>query len=178
MKKKLLIIIATALFLGCSSPQQPHGDLKHYGEKITTLNSISGTALIRQLEQADSLAAVKVTGEVTSSCEVKGCWMKLKLDNSHEMMVKFKDYGFFVPKGLESGTATVEGVVKKEVVSVDVLRHYAEDAGKSEDEINAITEPQEKIVFVAKGVIIEGGVTAPSEEETKTSSEEEDSHKS
>jgi hypothetical protein len=46
-------------------------------------------------------------------------------------------------------------VAVKEMVSVEDLRHLAEDAGKSEAEIEAITHPREELTFVAEGVIIQ-----------------------
>jgi len=36
-----------------------------------------------------------------------------------------------------------------------LLRHYAEDAGKSEEEIMTITEPEYVLTFTADGVIIQ-----------------------
>ena len=39
-------------------------------------------------------------------------------------------------------------------VSVADLKHYAEDAGKSEDEIAKITEPKIEYAFEANGVLI------------------------
>ena len=36
-----------------------------------------------------------------------------------------------------------------------MLRHYAEDAGKTQAEINAIVEPEFRLAFTATGVMIE-----------------------
>ena len=38
--------------------------------------------------------------------------------------------------------------------SVKQLKHYAEDAGKSKEEIAKITEPKKEVIFVAKGVLV------------------------
>jgi hypothetical protein len=51
--------------------------------------------------------------------------------------------------------AIIEGVAKIDTQSVDWLRHKAEDAGKSDEEIAAITEPELKVSFLASGVILE-----------------------
>jgi hypothetical protein len=48
----------------------------------------------------------------------------------------------------------MNGIAYREVVSVEMLRHYAEDAGKSKEEIMKITEPETKLSFEADGVII------------------------
>jgi hypothetical protein len=80
--------------------------------------------------------------------------MQVKVE-SDTIQVMFKDYGFFVPKqGLENKTAIIEGFAKQDTISVEKLRHFAEDAGKSKTEINKIIAPKFKISFVANGVII------------------------
>jgi len=66
--------------------------------------------------------------------------------------VRFKDYGFFVPKDISGKDVIVEGKAYSTEVSVEELRHYAEDAGKSKEEIMAITEPEQTYAFLATGV--------------------------
>ena len=99
--------------------------------------------------------ATKVEGEVITSCAMKGCWMDMKMADGSTMKVRFKDYGFFVPtKGLEGKRAVIQGAATREVVDVATLKHYAEDAGKSKEEIEKITEPQNNLMFLADGVLI------------------------
>ena len=81
--------------------------------------------------------------------------MSVALPGGNTMRVTFRDYGFFVPTSGAEGKQTIfEGTLRKSVTSVESLRHYAEDAGKSTEEINAITEPREELTFVADGVLI------------------------
>ena len=81
--------------------------------------------------------------------------MKLKADED-TLMVRFKDYGFFVPKeGVEGRNAIVQGEAYYDTLTVELLQHYAQDAGKSEDEILSITEPEYNFLFEASGVIIQ-----------------------
>ena len=40
---------------------------------------------------------VVVEGTITDVCAKKGCWMKV-VDGDDEIFVKFRDYGFFVPR--------------------------------------------------------------------------------
>jgi hypothetical protein len=76
------------------------------------------------------------------------------------MRVRFKDYGFFVPTDLPSGSIVrMEGRFDIEETSVEELRHYLMDAGKP-DEAAKITEPERTFAFEATGVAIapvEGG---------------------
>ncbi|RYF70605.1 MAG: DUF4920 domain-containing protein, partial [Cytophagaceae bacterium] len=96
----------------------------------------------------------KVEGTVESVCKVKGCWMKVNTTDGQTMRVSFKDYGFFVPKDIVGKTVVMQGTAVQSVTPVDELRHYAEDAGKSKEEIAKITEPEKALTFVADGVIV------------------------
>lgn len=125
-----------------------------YGEEITEEGTISTDDMVAMLAMSDSVA-VKVKGEITATCAMKGCWMNLVMPNGDEMRVTFKDYGFFVPKeGMEGNLAIIDGVVIRTLTDVATLKHYAEDAGKPQEEIDAITEDKEELAFVANGVII------------------------
>jgi hypothetical protein len=96
----------------------------------------------------------KVSGTVESVCQVKGCWMQVKLDNGETMRVVFKDYAFFVPKDIAGKTVVFEGEAQKKTVPVEHLQHYAKDAGQSKEEIAKIKDPKEELTFVADGVIV------------------------
>ena len=69
-------------------------------------------------------------------------------------MVRFKDYGFFMPAYIVGNTVVVEGVAKKKETSVASLQHAAKDLGKSQAEINQITQPKNDINIVADGVLV------------------------
>jgi len=91
-------------------------------------------------------------GEVNSVCQAKGCWMTIAAGGEEEMMVKFKDYGFFMPKDISGREVIMHGIAYYEVTPVDELRHYAEDAGDSAEKIAMITEPKRELKFLADGV--------------------------
>lgn len=106
-----------------------------------------------ELKEGDTVA-VTFMSTVNDVCKVKGCWMKVAMGNDKETMVKFKDYGFFVPKDIEKDTVIMQGRAFVSETSVDELRHYAEDAGKSQEEIAAITKPKKTYSFIADGVLV------------------------
>ena len=70
------------------------------------------------------------------------------------IFVKFKDYGFFMPKDISGREVVMHGKAFFRVTPVEELRHYAEDAGKSADEIAQITEAKRELSFLADGVIL------------------------
>jgi len=123
----------------------------YYGDKFNPNNAMSVDDLFKKMTDQEGIENIKVEGEVVSVCQVKGCWMRMAASNGDELMVKFKDYGFFMPLDL-TGKVTMTGKAYKQVTPVDELRHYAEDAGKSAEEIAEITEPLEELLFEATGV--------------------------
>lgn len=155
-----IALLGICTFLSCkqaATPTAVEGGMSYYGEKISADGAITYDELLQKLESADSLNNVKVTGTIDGVCQAKGCWMNIvsTQDESKEsMFVKFKDYGFFMPLDASGSTAIMEGKVYKEETSVDELRHYAEDEGKSAEEIAAITEPVTELKFMAHGVIL------------------------
>jgi hypothetical protein len=125
----------------------------NFGKKIDGKKSIAASELPVKMGKEDKMNA-KVTGTVESVCQVKGCWMKVKMDDGETMRVMFKDYGFFVPKDISGKTVVFEGEAQKKLVPVEHLQHYAQDAGKSKEEIAKITEPKQELTFIADGVLV------------------------
>lgn len=172
--KKLLIASALLFVFGCSSSPKHEKTVEKeetvtfHGEKITADNAITTEELMQKMASTDSIGNLTVSGKVISSCPKKGCWMKLEVANGEPVMVQFKDYGFFVPTDLKAGDVTIKGIAKKEITSVEMLKHYAEDAGKPQEEIDKITEPKENIKFVADGVILTQATTTVTEKTTQT----------
>lgn len=114
--------------------------------------SKSISELDKQLDEKSKIENVVITGKVTSVCPKKGCWLTIENDKNEKFFVKMKDYAFFVPTALEGKNVVLEGVAERKILSVEEARHYAEDAKKSKEEIEAITEPQEENRFMASGI--------------------------
>ena len=128
----------------------------NYGAGVAAAaNPMAYDDFVRLVATHDS-ATTAVRGTVVEVCQKKGCWMTLQpagaVAETAPYMVRFKDYGFFMPKTLSGAEVVVEGTARRTVTPIDELRHYAEDAGKTPAEIAAITEPREEISFEATGV--------------------------
>lgn len=137
------------------SGSAPAGDnnMEFFGDSISAEGAIAAADLPARLAGKDSLK-IKVTGTIEEVCQKKGCWMDMKIGNDRVMKVTFKDYGFFVPKDASGKSVIIDGYAYADTVSVAELRHYAEDAGRTEKEIDKITTPEVSISFEANGVII------------------------
>ncbi len=131
-------------------------DMLAFGDKITENNALSASemyAKFNTLKAGDTLN-VKFASKINEVCSKKGCWMKLPVGEKSETMVRFKDYGFFMPLNSAGKEVVVEGKAFVKETSVEELRHYAEDAGKSKEEIAKITEPKKEFAFEANGVLM------------------------
>lgn len=150
MKKGFALVI-TLLFALCVQAQD--AKTSYFGAKINANKAISAKELTKKMSNKDSLVT-KVTAEVESVCQVKGCWMKVKTEDGKTMRVTFKDYGFFVPKDIAGKTVVFEGKAFVKETSIKDLKHFAEDAGKSKEEIAKINKPEKGLTFIADGVIV------------------------
>lgn len=125
-----------------------------YGKPINSDQAID----VDQLKSsfgADSTFNGKIVGEVVGVCKKKGCFLQLKRDGEEEpILVRFKDYGFFMPQDIVGKTIVLDGEAKVKETSVAWLKHYAEDEGKSAAEIAKITEPKVDITIIADGVVV------------------------
>lgn len=153
------LIIVMMISVSCKNNDKPiitDEKGQHFGEMISDVGVISFSELVTKMDQSDEVEAV-VTGNVGSVCQAKGCWMNIVDSDggtSEEMFVKFKDYGFFMPLDIAGKDVIMRGKAYKEETSVDELRHYAEDEGKSAEEVAAITESIIELKFMADGVIL------------------------
>ncbi|HFA50651.1 MAG TPA: DUF4920 domain-containing protein [Bacteroidetes bacterium] len=152
-----LLIMASAVASCNSQPDdttKETGQPQSFGKLITPDNAIPYAEMVAKMENAESMN-VKVKGTVQAVCQAKGCWMNINdAQASNETFVQFEDYGFFMPKDISGREVILEGKVYKEETPVDQLRHFAEDEGKSKEEIEAITEPVEEMKFMATGVLL------------------------
>ncbi|HEX9957658.1 MAG TPA: DUF4920 domain-containing protein [Fibrella sp.] len=147
MKLVATLALLLGLTIGASAQDSFHG------KKITEQGAVPATQLVTKMADKTEMPA-KVEGTVESVCKVKGCWMKVNTADGQTMRVSFKDYGFFVPKDIVGKKVVMQGTAKQTLTPVDELRHYAEDAGKSKEEIAKITSPEKALTFVADGVIV------------------------
>lgn len=164
MKKINLLLIAVALFIGSNAIAQSKSkavafDAKNYalfGEKFKVTKILTKDQMLKKyknLKKGDTIT-VQFQSNIKSVCKKKGCWMKMEMAGDDTSFVKFKDYGFFVPLNADNSTAIVNGKAFVDVVSVEELKHYAKDGGKSAAEIAKITKPEVTYSFLADGVYI------------------------
>ncbi|MFB5945035.1 DUF4920 domain-containing protein [Albibacterium profundi] len=153
--KKIILLGVALLVSTCIFAQEDIRSAQpgvEYGEGVDANKHMTVTKLEKKLDK-DSVYSGSVTGNIVEVCTKKGCFMKLTDDKSGELItVRFKDYGFFMPQNIVGKTVAVEGEAKLTEHSVKQLQHWAEDAGKSKEEIAAIQAPRKTIEIIATGV--------------------------
>lgn len=165
MKNLAFAIISLTLLIGCKNteekaviqdePQAMAMSYQSFGDKITDENMLSENEVLekyKSLVPGDTIN-IKFKSTVNEVCQSKGCWMRLNLKDD-EAMVKFKDYGFFMPMDISGKEVIVEGKAFVEAMTVEEQQHYAKDAGKTSEEIEAIKEPKKTYLFEANGVLL------------------------
>ena len=150
--KQFSVVVLLVVLAACQPKKEQVSNT--YGEAIVTDQAATLASLSNQVTGKDSVI-LTLKGTIEKTCANKGCWMSVQDENGVATRVTFKDYGFFVPtEGAEGKEVVFSGVAKRKVTDVATLRHFAEDAGKTQAEIDAITTPVEEIEFVANGVVI------------------------
>ncbi|MFZ6051286.1 DUF4920 domain-containing protein [Halocola ammonii] len=177
MKKLLYLLFGAAVLVACQNNDNATADkenkeeetsmetpMAHYGEEFEIDGAISVADLEKEMEGKDSMMTV-VKAPIYETCTKMGCWMRVDMGEEEQMMVYMNDHSFFVPKsGVDGKMAYMTGKAFRDTVTVDMLKHYAEDAGKPQEEIDAITEPEYALAFNAMGVVIEDHEDMPEEE--------------
>lgn len=161
MRKIVYAAFVLLALVSCKKNEEEKVDAKpvsyaEFGNKITADKAISSKELLERyktMKETDTLQ-VKVTSKILDVCQKKGCWMNLDLGNDESAFVKFKDYRFFMPFNAAGSEVVVDGKAFIELTSIEDLKEYAKDAGKSQAAIDSIVTPEKKYSFMADGVLI------------------------
>ncbi len=152
--KSVLFASIALLLLSAAAPVGRFGGDERFGQKISPKGALEAAVIPTKLAEArkDSVY-IKVSGPVKTVCQMKGCWMTMDV-NGQPMRIRFKDYAFFVPKDCAGRTAVIEGWAFQKVTTEAERRHYAEDAGKPQAEIEMIQGDEKALGFEAVGVVL------------------------
>ena len=112
-------------------------------------------SVVEQSSSYDGQTLV-VEGTVSKVCQMRGCWLTLSNNAGETFRINVPkgddgEYLFTFPMDATGATAQLAGTLAIQEESVETLRHFAEDEGKSSEEVLAITEPKRTLVFTASG---------------------------
>lgn len=162
MKKSFVILCSILALTSCKKEENESkikSDIAYasFGDSISAENALSKeevAATYDKIVQGDTVA-IKFKSKIKAVCKEKGCWMNLDLAQGKEVFVKFKDYAFFVPTDSKDEEVIINGKAYVSVESIEDLKHYAKDGGKSQAAIDSIIAPKTKYSLMADGVLIQ-----------------------
>jgi hypothetical protein len=139
------MIIVNAQDAESAKPGVVYGKYSEAGVNPISVNDL-------EKKMTDNKFDGKIQGKVVEVCQAMGCWAKLKKEDGTTIMIKVKDHEFAMPLDIVGRTIVVEGKAELKETSVAMLKHYAEDAGKSKEEVEKIKEPKKEVIMMIKGV--------------------------
>lgn len=150
-----IIAVVFLTFMGHSMKGQEAKTNNYYGAEFEIQPKIEAKSSVYAQLGAKDTVQTQFAGTIEEVCQAKGCWMKVRLASNEQVFVRFKDYGFFVPKDAAGKTVVMNGMAFVEEMSVQDQKHYAIDRGDSQEEVAKIKEPKSMPRFEADGVMIE-----------------------
>lgn len=148
-----LAIFALSL-AGCA------GSRTNFGEpmKLAEADTVDVSTVLQAPDKYDG-EYVRVSGRVAEVCSAKGCWINLKdWDTGREIHVQFTCpmEGRLIPMEAKGRKAIVEGVLEITEISEEAARHFAEEGGKTPEEIAAIKGPQRQYRIESPAAVVFG----------------------
>lgn len=159
MKNILVPFFAFLLIASCNNEKKENVNTiqlgKSYGPQVVdTSKAVSVEEMLSEFEGKSGDVQFTFIAPIEEVCSKAGCWISVDKGNGETFMVRFKDH-FTIPVKTEIGTrAFISGVAYRDTISVEMLQHFAEDAGKSQEEIDKITEPKFEMGFEADGITL------------------------
>ncbi|HLF44916.1 MAG TPA: DUF4920 domain-containing protein [Chitinophagaceae bacterium] len=152
MKRILFLLqtfaISLALLAQDAEPAKPgviYGNFSEKGKSPISVNDLEKNIGEAKYEG-------KIQGKIVEVCKAMGCWAKIERADGSTVMIKVKDHEFAMPLDIVGKTVVAEGTAEIKETSVSMLKHYAEDAGKSKKEIAKIKKPKKEVLVNLKGV--------------------------
>jgi hypothetical protein len=156
MKIVYSLIAGLSLLVACTSYNEIKEtvEIKAFGPyEVDDSKAVSTQEMLRQFKAENGDQEFTFEGKITEVCSNAGCWVNIDRGNGETFMVRFKDH-FTIPLNTKIGsTAYLHGLAYMDTVQVEDLKHFAQDAGKSEAEIEKITKPEYSLNFEADGIL-------------------------
>jgi hypothetical protein len=151
--KNLVFLAVIVFYTACQQKKADVVTVAVFGKQIDTTNAMSVADFVTSMSGKSEGSCI-IKGKIADVCQKEGCWLNLENENGSKLFVKMKDHAFLLPKDIAGKTIYVQGTAQVDTTSVEMLQHYAEDAGKSQAEIDAITEPEVELSVEAAGVVL------------------------
>jgi hypothetical protein len=144
--------IEPARRLGEAKPLVMEKDREVYGAELQLKETTKLEDIVKNPKEYAG-RKLRVSGVIEGVCQKRGCWMNIKDGDAHTK-VTFTGYGFFVPFDVAGRNVIVECTAIEKDIPEAMRRHYAQDAGKSKEEIEKIKGSEKGVMLTADAVEI------------------------
>lgn len=150
MKNSIFVLSFIFTLISCGVLKSGKNE---YGEvKVSSQGSVSIGELAQKMDKTKDPFVCTLKAPISAVCQNAGCWIQVTKPDGLQLTIRFKNH-FTIPVDTPIGTeAYIHGFAYWDTVSVKTLRHYAEDAGKTMEEINKINTPEYKLNFESDGI--------------------------
>ena len=128
---RVLTVLLMIIMMACAQQEQKV-DEQTFGAEITMTQSVTLAEIYMNSAEYEG-KEILVEGEITEVCQKKGCWLKMT-DGKNELTVKFKDYGFFVPKDAANSHVTIQGVFETKADEHIEKETHEQNEGEHQEE--------------------------------------------
>jgi hypothetical protein len=152
------LVIAGVTFSSCSNSEKSEDktEMVSYGpEEVDVEKAIQVAEMVTKMNASKKEQEFTINAKIDEVCSKAGCWINIKKEDGSTFKVIFEDHFTIPPKTNIGTSAYLHGIAYWDTIPVDILQHYAEDAGKSKEEIAKITEPSFELAFEADGITFE-----------------------
>jgi hypothetical protein len=163
----VLGVLLIAPLAACHEPTRAYHDATHgwavFGTLVPTMREVDPEITPAQVEEhVGTDRRVVLSGYVADVCQTMGCWLEIEDEAGAKVFVMNLNHAFFIPRNARGRPVHAVGWAVVEEHSVELLKHLAMDAGRPQAEIDAISEPMTRTLFIAESVILPpGGLEAP-----------------
>jgi hypothetical protein len=115
MKKLLLILIVSVVFVACSNdPRAKLPNTGNFGATVLT-DSLKTVSDVISILQTQTEVSVNVSGIIEKYCKGEGCWLTLENKGGEALFVEIDKKLFVLPRNIDGKVATVTGKAIKEM---------------------------------------------------------------
>jgi hypothetical protein len=115
MKKLLLILVVSVVFVACSNdPRAKLPNTGNFGATVLT-DSLKTVSDVVSILQTQTEVTVNVTGIIEKYCKGEGCWLTLENKGGEALFVEIDKKAFMLPRNIDGKVATVIGKAVKEL---------------------------------------------------------------
>lgn len=159
---KIFFVAVAALAFTLTSCKSSQIAYKHYGPvAVDSTQALTLDQMLVAFQANPKNDIFTFAAPLVGVCQSAGCWVNVHPSNGELIRVRFKDH-FLVPPATEiNSVAYFHGRAYYDTLSVELQKHFLEDAKAPQTEIDQITAPKIELNFEADGVWVKKSSSKP-----------------